>query len=257
MGRGAGAGRVMLALLLRLDAPLVSFGSVAVDNRRPVQEYPPLSLLAGLLGNALGYDHRDADKLQRLQDRIRYGSRCDRRGAKLTDFQTVELGQEHLAGTGWTTRGEQELRRGASSEATHIRYREYWADSVHTMAVALQPADEDPDVERLQRALLEPERPLFIGRKACLPAGAMVLGLREVSSLRGALEVEPRIARERWDDPASVAPLSAWLPEGEAVTSDSRQLAVTDERDWSNQVVVGRRIVLHTRVNPPEARDAR
>lgn len=246
----------MLALLLRLDAPLVSFGSVAVDNRRPVQEYPPLSLLTGLFGNALGYDHRDAEKLQRLQERLRYAARRDRRGAMITDFQTVDLGQDHLLATGWTTRGQQELRGGASSEGTHIRYRDYWADSVHTIAVALEPAGESPDLSMLHRALAEPERPLFIGRKACLPAAGFVLGTREASSLREALEAEPRIARLRWDDPdAPPAPLPAWLPEGEAAMPDALQLAVTDERDWSNQIVVGRRVVLHSRVNPPEATD--
>ncbi len=244
----------MQALLLRLDAPLVSFGSVAVDNRRPIQEYPPLSLLTGLFGNAFGYDHRDAEKLQRLQERLRYAARCDRRGAKITDFQTVDLGQDHLVATGWTTRGEPEMRGGASSEDTHIRYRDYWADSVHTIAVALEPAGESPDLATLKRALTEPERPLFIGRKACLPAAGIVLGMREASSLREALEAEPRIERARWDDPdAAPTPLPAWLPDGEAVTPESRRMAVTDERDWSNQIVVGRRIVIHTRVNPPEA----
>lgn len=248
----------MQALLLRFDAPLVSFGAVAVDNRRPVQEYPPLSLITGLLGNALGYDHRDAQKLQTLQSRIRYAVRCDRTGEKVSDFQTVNLGQYHLVGTGWTTRGEPELRGGASSENTHIRYREYLADSVYTIAVALMPPDQPPDLTAVMSALKEPERPLFLGRKAALPAAPLVIGIREVDSLRAALESEPRIQRERWKDPRSVpGPLSAWLPQGEPAAGPCREMAVTDERDWENQIVVGRRIVLHTTVNPPEANDGR
>ncbi len=85
----------MRVLVLRFDAPLQGFGSVAVDDRRPVQEFPALSMLTGLLANALGYEHRDAVRLERLQSRVRYGSRCDRAGRKLSDYQTVDLGQPH------------------------------------------------------------------------------------------------------------------------------------------------------------------
>jgi CRISPR system Cascade subunit CasD len=245
-------------LILRLDAPMVSFGSVAVDNRRPVSEFPSLSLLTGLLGNALGYDHRDASLLQRLQERIRYAVRCDRRGERLTDFQTVALGQEHLVDTGWTTRGAPEVRAGASSEETHIRLRDFWADSVHTVALTVEPEGEKPDLADLEQALREPERPLFIGRKSCLPAAAVLRGRRSAGSLREALEAEPRVPRWRGDAAGDVVgPIPAWLPEDEEVTAASREIPVVDERDWENQIVVGRRIVRHTTVNPPEASDER
>ena len=42
------------ALLLRLDAPLMSFGAPMVDSNGVIQEFPALSMLTGLLGNALG-----------------------------------------------------------------------------------------------------------------------------------------------------------------------------------------------------------
>jgi CRISPR system Cascade subunit CasD len=245
-------------LILRLDAPLLSFGGVAVDNRRPTQEFPPLSLVTGLLGNALGYDHRDTGLLRRLQERIRYASRCDRRGEKVTDFHTVGLGQDHLVGTGWTTHGVPELRGGASSDTTHIRFRDYWADSVHTVTLTLHPADEAPDLSALERALREPERPLFLGRKCCLPSAALLVRRCTAPSLSEALQAEPRIARARWSDPhAAPERLAAWVPGDEPVDGPSREIAVTDERDWENQIVVGRRIVRHTTVNPPEANDAR
>ncbi len=244
-------------LILRLDAPLLSFGSVAVDNRRPTQEFPPLSLVAGLLGNALGYDHRDAQALQRLQDRIRYASRCDRRGERITDFHTVDLGQDHLVGAGWTTRDAPEVRAGASSDTTHIRLRDYWADSIHTLALFLAAADEVPDLAAIERALREPERPLFVGRKCCLPAAPLLVGRRRAVTLRDALEAEPRITRARWNDPrAAPEALAVWLPEDEPLRGPFREIAVTDERDWQNQIIVGRRIVRHTTVHPPEATDA-
>jgi CRISPR system Cascade subunit CasD len=245
-------------LIVRLDAPLLSFGGVAVDNRRPTQEFPSLSLVTGLLGNALGYDHRDPRSLQRLQERVQYAARRDRPGQRLSDFHTVDLGQDHLVATGWTTRGEPELRGGASSDTTHIRVREYWADSVYTLALTLQPADEPPDLSRIERALREPERPLFVGRKCCLPAAPLLVRRCTAATLRGALEAEPRIARARWSDPQGAPEaLAAWVPGDESARGSEREIAVTDERDWENQIVVGRRVVLHTTVNPPEATDGR
>ena len=97
----------MKVLLLRFDAPLVSFGAPMVDHNGIVQSFPALSMLAGLLGNALGWDHRDAVKLAVLQERIRYAARIDRRGEPLVDYQTVDLGQQWMLPrrAGWTRNG--------------------------------------------------------------------------------------------------------------------------------------------------------
>jgi CRISPR system Cascade subunit CasD len=244
-------------LLLRLDAPLMSFGGVVVDNRGVTLDFPLLSMIAGFLGNSLGYDHRDAERLSALQVRLRYAVRCDRPGQRVTDYQTVDLGQDHLVDTGWTTRGAREERgKGVATSGTSIRYREYWADAVYTVVVTLSPAEGSPDVVALERALQEPERPLFVGRKTCLPAAPMLLGRTTATSLRAALEAVPRIAPERSRDGAT-ATLTAWLPEGEDAGSDWREIPVTDERDWENQIVVGRRLVRQTRLTLREARDER
>ena len=70
----------MDVLILRFDAPLMSFGAPIVDNQGEIQPYPALSMMTGLLGNALGFDHSEFDRLERLQERLRYASRQDRRG---------------------------------------------------------------------------------------------------------------------------------------------------------------------------------
>ena len=67
-------------LLLRLEAPLMSFGTTAVDHRRPVQPWPPVSMLTGLLANALGWQRSDVAALDALQSRIRWAARIDRAG---------------------------------------------------------------------------------------------------------------------------------------------------------------------------------
>ena len=61
-------------LLLRLEAPLMSFGTTAVDHRRPVQAWPAVSMLTGLLANALGWERSDNVALDRLQARIRWAA---------------------------------------------------------------------------------------------------------------------------------------------------------------------------------------
>ncbi|MBC7172008.1 MAG: CRISPR-associated protein Cas5, partial [Polyangiaceae bacterium] len=65
----------MDVLILRLDAPMLAFGGPVVDNRNFTNRFPGRSAITGLLGNALGYDHRDAGALSSLQKRIRYGAR--------------------------------------------------------------------------------------------------------------------------------------------------------------------------------------
>ena len=107
----------MNVLLLRFDAPLVSFGAPMVDQNGVVQRFPTLSLLTGLIANALGWEHADAEKLASLQERIRYAARIDRQGEALVDYQTVDLGKDWMIGekAGWTTRGKILDRGGAMS----------------------------------------------------------------------------------------------------------------------------------------------
>ena len=71
----------MDVLILRLEAPLMSFGGVQVDDRSPTEQFPAQSMIAGMIANALGYTHRNYQKTQRLQERLldtRTGSKADR-----------------------------------------------------------------------------------------------------------------------------------------------------------------------------------
>jgi CRISPR system Cascade subunit CasD len=251
---GARAGARMKAILLRFDAPLVSFGGPAVDHNRVVQPYPALSMLTGLIANALGWDHRDYEALGSLQERLRYAARIDRPGAALVDYQTVDLGKDWMLPkkAGWTTRGRIAERAGASGEATHQRYTHYRADSIHTVALALV-GEQAPTLEDVAFALREPARPLFIGRKCCLPAGPVLLGVVETDSLVSALATTPRAGR------ADRGLLQAWWwdgDDGRAASGESRVVPPTDERDWLGGVHVGRRLMREGHVDPPESSHA-
>lgn len=248
-------------LLLRLEAPLMSFGGVAVDELRPTEELPGRSMLTGLLANALGWHHRDADRLQRLQERLVYAVRRDRRGELLEDFQTVALGQDFLQ-VGWTTRGAPEGRGGASGDATHIRHRHYLADAAYTVALTLDPPGEEPTVDDLEAALRRPARPLFLGRKACLPSRPLVGHGDEVDRVTAGSPLEALTRVPGWasrqdrrtrDEDAPPPPLRVWWPGSpggarpdgplpEAVRFD-RSRPLEDDRDWHHQFHAGRRFV--------------
>ncbi len=237
-------------LLLRLDAPLMSFGGVVVDERGVTEPFPGRSMLTGLLGNALGYDHRDAAALRRLQDRLRHAARCDRPGSLLIDFQTVDLGQRFLT-EAWSTRGSVVSRRGGSAgTGTHIRRRHFWADAVFTVALLLDPEADEPSLARCAAALAEPERPLFLGRKPCLPSLPLVLDLVRSDSLHEALRRAPLSERA-----VSGGPWKAWWPEVDEPpppAGKGRLFPISDERDWANQIHTGRRFVWEGRIEAGE-----
>lgn len=245
------AGDRMRALILRLDAPLVSFGAPSVDHNGVVQRYPSLSMLTGLLANALGWSHSEAARLDRLQERLRYAARIDRAGEALVDYQTVDLGADWMIPekAGWTTRGEIARRGGASGEATHQRYRHYRADSVHTVALTLDDSDEAPGLGDLARAIREPARPLFVGRKCCLPAAWLLLAEKEAASLLHALAATPRVAR---GDRGALPVCCFEEDDVTAFAGESRVFAVTDERDWGNRIHVGRRLMREGLLEVPE-----
>lgn len=224
-------------LLLRFDAPMMSFGTTAVDAIGRTSPFPGRSMLAGLLGNALGYDHRDVEALTRLQARIRHAVRRDRGGEVRTDYQTVDLGQPSLLDeVAWTTRGRLDPRGGSADNkvGTHIRYRDFIVNSAFTLALTLVPAGESPGLAEIEVALRRPARPLFLGRKCCIPAAPLLAGRAQAPSLSAAVREAPVVKgasdRQR-----------IWWPEGDDPEREAKchRVPITDERDWRNQVHVG------------------
>ena len=76
---------------MRLEAPLVSFGGVAIDHIGVTRDFPAASMLTGMIANALGWDRTDWRKHQALQDHLVFASRIDREDPAnaLTDIQNV------------------------------------------------------------------------------------------------------------------------------------------------------------------------
>lgn len=235
-------------LLLRLEAPLMSFGTTAVDHRRPVQPWPAVSMLTGLLANALGWQRSEVHALDALQSRIRWAARIDRAGLVLNDFQTAQLAKDDK---GWTTRGVVETRDGGadSYNSPHLRSRDYRADASVLVALRLQPALGTPTLQDLAAALDRPQRPLFLGRKSCPPATRIGLGIVHAADAVAAVRAAPAV-------PDAVAPAHAavYFNEGAAATEGLGVLRthdISDERRFAFDVHAGRQRVYERAAQVP------
>ncbi len=221
-------------LLIRMSSPLIAFGGEAIDNFGVIRDFPALSMVTGLLANALGWDRGDDELHNKLQQRLVMGARLELPGSRLTDFQTAQLSAND---EGWTTWGTVEERRGgaASYDSPHLRYRDYHADLTALLAIRLEPADQSPTLDAIAQALDHPQRPLFIGRKPCLPVGRLVAGWIDTENVLNALQLAPR--------PKGISSIRAQWPDGEGQLPGDRATDVCDERNWTSGVHGGWRSV--------------
>jgi CRISPR system Cascade subunit CasD len=223
-------------LILVLEGPLVAFGAEMVDARGPVRDWPGASLLTGLLANALGWTRGMGDAHDRLQARLDFAVALDRPGTPVRDFQTAALGH---GDTGWTTFGMPEGRAGGAGtyDSPHIRERDYRADASVRVALMLREAAELPTLDDLAAALTAPARPLFLGRKPCLPSRPVFEAVVEapgvVEALAGGADDTPLVMLDR-----------PGLPD------HLERLHVTDQRNFRSGVHGGERVFRRGRWTP-------
>ena len=157
----------------------MAFGGETIDNLGVIRDFPAQSMLTGLIANALGWRREDAAAHDRLQARLVFGTRLDRAGTRFTDFQTASLSKDDR---GWTTGGQPEGRGGGEGtyKGQHLRYRDHHADASVQVALRLEPIEEAPTLDDIAEALRRPARPLFLGRKPCLPSAPLLAGSRRI-----------------------------------------------------------------------------
>lgn len=228
-------------LLLRLSSPLIAFGGETIDNFGVVRDFPALSMVTGLIASALGWDRGDDALHNRLQERLQLGTRLESQPQYLREYQTAELFE---ADAGWTTFGQPEGRakspsysaeKGGRKSLTLQRYRDFHADLTALLALRLEPANDSPTLDEVAQALDRPQRPLFIGRKPCLPIGRLVAGWIDADSVLQALQLAPLANGARG--------LRAQWPDGEGQLVGDRLADVCDERNWTSGVHGGWRPV--------------
>ena len=236
-------------LILRLEAPLLAFGSVTIDQVGVTRDFPAASMLTGLLANALGFRRTEWEKHQALQDRLVFAARRERESASgpLTDVQNALLAKSDK---GWTSWGRPEGRDGASYGAPHRRRRDYHSDACVIVAMRLEPADDGPDLETLAASLDRPARPLFIGRKPCLPSAPVrEKNFVTAPTAYAALQLFPLEQGGPKSSPA-LWPLGEGPSTGEAVY---RIVDLPDLRNWRTGLHGGARRIVEGVIVPRKA----
>ena len=225
-------------MVLKLESPLMSFGGETIDAYGPTRDFPARSMLTGLLGNALGIQRTEGARMQELERRLVFAARIDREGQNgppAVELQTAAISREDL---GWTTKGKPEGRAGGQYRNT-LLYREYLADAAVTVALRLVPDEAaEGNLDRLAEAVRKPARPLYLGRKPCLPTGPIFQGFCVADTALQAVLNWPAERRL----PAVVRTI--W-PAGEGVKelAPEQTYLLADRRDWRTRLHGGSRLV--------------
>ncbi len=240
-------------LILQLKAPLLSFGGATIDNYGVTRDFPAASMLTGLIANALGWHRRDREAHQKLQDRLVFAARLDHEaGHPASRLQDVQNARLHQKDQGWTTWGRPQGRetspsyKGVDQKTPTLgkyllqrRYRDYHTDVCVIVAMRLNDSAAPPTLEDITAALDRPARPLFLGRKACLPSLPVLppepFRWLEAGSVYEALRLYPAHG-------GNVSCRAQW-PAGEGPEGD-RQIALCDERNWLTGMHGGNRRVV-------------
>lgn len=163
----------MTVVALRLAGPLQAWGSGSRFVRRSTEMTPTKSGILGLIAAAKGI--RRADPLEDLLG-LRLGVRVDQPGRLTRDFQTAQ--RPHRERTGEVT-----------WHALPLSYRYYVADAAF---LAVLEGERDL-LTSIDEAVRSPHFPLYLGRRACPPAGPIALGVFD-DDLTGALRTLPWLA---------------------------------------------------------------
>ncbi|MFJ8608087.1 type I-E CRISPR-associated protein Cas5/CasD [Streptomyces sp. NPDC093675] len=161
----------MNGILLRLAAPLMSFGEHAAFHYRDTIDFPTRSALIGLFSAADGRPRPEALAPDPDTGKVPYADveftvRIDRPGTRHTDYHTAGGGRPHKEGLR-TSSGEYRPQK----KSTLVSRRVYLADAVFTVAVQAP----DPVLERLADRLEQPAFAPYLGRRACIPDEPLVL----------------------------------------------------------------------------------
>lgn len=132
----------MATLLLRLAAPLQSWGSDSKFETRKTDREPTKSGVVGLLAAALGLRRDDTEGLARLNG-LRFAVRADQEGSLLVDFHTAK-----------------------SRDTSYVTYRHYLQDAVFLAGLE---SEDEALLRELEAALRHPPcRSVWAsGRGAC------------------------------------------------------------------------------------------
>ncbi len=163
----------MSTLLLRLAAPMQSWGEASKFDTRDTAREPTKSGVIGLIAAALGCSRTDSEEsskwLAKLKD-LNFAVRVDQPGVLLRDYHTAKK---------------------LKDKTSFVTVRYYLADAVFLVGLE----GEESLLIKIMEAIQNPVFPLYLGRRSCSPTGRVILGIRE-RTLQQALEEEQWQASE-------------------------------------------------------------
>lgn len=192
-------------LLFTLAAPLASFGTVAVGERRPTWDRPSKSQVTGLIAGCLGIERSEDDRQLELAQSLGFAVRVDNPGLLSTDYHTAQ------AATGVSIR--KRIRAGGSVATragelacddlkTILSRREVRVGSLYTVAL-WKALPQGASLEDMADALASPVFAPFAGRKSNPLALPLAPRIVEVE------HIEDAFARYTLDEPQAIKDFKA------------------------------------------------
>lgn len=159
------------SLIFELFSPLVSWGDIAVGERRPSFAHPSKSAVLGIVAGSLGYGRQNDSLHEELHNRFALGVRVDDPGKILLDYQTVQWASAAAL------RGARK-RRPVFTRAdllqrvelgTILSARQYRSDAL-AVAALFEKRIGEPSLEAVKAALERPHYAPYLGRRCSSPA---------------------------------------------------------------------------------------
>lgn len=154
-------------LTFAMVAPMASFGTLAVGERRDGSDRPARSAVLGLVGACLGLTRDDEDAQKDLAHQYGLAVLCHASGRLLTDYHTTQTAP---ARRNWTpaTRA-QELADAPGEIATILSRRDYRMGSWHLGVLWVRADMPRWSLDSIKMAMQQPVFSPSLGRKSCPP----------------------------------------------------------------------------------------
>jgi CRISPR system Cascade subunit CasD len=155
-------------LVFTLAAPLASFGTVAVGERRPTWDRPAKSQVTGLVAAALGIERTEEVRLKALVVGLGFAVRVDAAGWLAVDYHTAQAPKEVALRRRAREAGPVRTRAdelACDDLKTILSRREFRTGTLHTVAL-WRTADDEPTLEYMAERLAAPAFMPYAGRKA-------------------------------------------------------------------------------------------
>lgn len=219
-------------LTFALVAPLASFGSIAVGERRSGWDRPGRSAVLGLVGACLGLERDDDAGQAALAEGYGLALLCASPGLLLADYHTAQVPSAGR-GRSFATRAA-ELR--APELNTVLSRRDYRTGAWHLAALWPRNLVSRWSLPELAAAMEQPVFVPYLGRKGCplgLPLAPNIIEAADAPAALLARHEDGREAefRERLLPPGTVPGCIVTLDAGDAPPDDPRLRRIETRRD--------------------------